>query len=261
MLASLWISKTGLSAQDTALSTISNNLANISTTGFKKDRPEFEDLLYQIKRQPGGLSTQNTRLPSGLQIGTGVRVLATQKIFSQGDSINTGNTFDMMIQGEGFFRVQLPDGTLGYTRKGAFELNDAGDLVTPEGYLLDPQINVQGATQVSIDANGNVEAILNEDSANPQIVGTIQLSRFVNPAGLQAVGGTLFKETAASGAPAEGQPGLDGMGRTIQGMLEASNVSAVEELVNMITTQRAYEMNSKVISTADQMLGFVTQQL
>ncbi len=261
MLAALWISKTGLNAQDLSLSTISNNLANISTTGFKKDRANFEDLLYQIKRQPGGLSTADTRLPSGLQIGSGVRVVGTEKIFTQGDMDVTDNTLDVAIQGDGFFRVQMPDGSIGYTRDGSFQLDSDGNIVTSDGYLLDPEINVANATQITIGTNGDVEVVLNGDTANPQVAGTIQISTFVNPAGLQAVGNNLFKETAASGAPNDGTPGDDGFGTTSQGMLESSNVNAAEELVKLITTQRAYEMNSKVVSTADEMLSYVTQQL
>ncbi|MFP8965819.1 flagellar basal-body rod protein FlgG [Pokkaliibacter sp. CJK22405] len=261
MLASLWIGKTGLSAQETALSTISNNLANISTTGFKKDRPNFEDLLYQIKRQPGGLTSENTRLPSGLQIGSGVRVGINEKIFTQGDLETTDNSLDVAINGDGFLRVLLPDGTIGYTRDGNLSLDADGNIVNQSGYPMDPQINVADATQITISGDGQVEVVINGDTANPQVAGQLQLTTFVNPAGLQDMGGDIYKETVASGAPNDGVPGEDGRGTLIQGMLESSNVNAAEELVNLITTQRAYEMNSKAISTADQMLSFVTQQL
>ncbi|HCL3239839.1 TPA: flagellar hook-basal body complex protein [Pseudomonas aeruginosa] len=216
MLSALWVSKTGLSAQDMNLTTISNNLANVSTTGFKRDRAEFQDLLYQIRRQPGGQSTQDSELPSGLQLGTGVRVVGTQKIFTPGSLQTTEQPLDMAVNGRGFFQVLLPDGT------------------------------------VSVTTTGN---------AQPQVIGNIQTADFINPAGLQAIGNNLFLETGSSGAPQVGTPGLNGLGTVAQNTLENSNVNVVEELVNMITTQRAYEMNSKVISTADQMLSFVTQNL
>ena len=258
MLSALWVSKTGLSAQDIALTTISNNLANVSTTGFKKDRAVFQDLLYQIQKQPGAQASQETQLPSGLQLGTGVRAAGTQKVFTTGDLQITDN---VAINGRGFLQVQLPDGTLGYSRDGQFHLDANGQIVTAKGDPIQPAMTVPEAAQsVTIGSDGTVSVQLAGD-VNPTEIGNIQLVDFVNPAGLQAVGGNLFRETAASGAPQEGTPGLNGLGTVEQGALENSNVNVVEELVNMISTQRAYEMNSKVISTADQMLQFVSQNL
>ena len=261
MHPALWVSKTGLSAQDIKLSTISNNLANVNTTGFKRDRAVFQDLLYQVNRQPGGLNTQNSELPSGLQLGTGVRVVGTTKQFSQGNLQITEQPLDLAINGRGFLQIQLPDGQMAYTRDGQFQLNSDGDVVTPDGYLLEPAINVpENATNITIGKDGTVTAVT-DDQASPINLGQITLVDFINPQGLQAIGNNLFKATNSSGDPTEGEPGLSGLGTLEQGSIESSNVEVVEELVNMITTQRAYEMNSKVISTADQMLSFVTQQL
>ncbi|KHL68391.1 MULTISPECIES: flagellar basal-body rod protein FlgG [Pseudomonas] len=261
MLPALWVSKTGLSAQDMNLTTISNNLANVSTTGFKKDRAEFQDLLYQVRRQPGANTTQDTELPSGLQLGTGVRIVGTQKNFNPGSLQTTDQPLDMAINGRGFFQILTPDGTVAYTRDGTFHLNSEGQVVTASGYALEPAIVVPPETQTfTVGEDGTVSITVAGDAA-VQVIGNIQTADFINPAGLQAVGGNLFLETAASGAPQVGQPGVNGLGSVLQETLENSNVSTVEELVNMITTQRAYEMNSKVISTADSMLGFVTQQL
>lgn len=261
MLPALWVSKTGLSAQDMNLTTISNNLANVSTTGFKKDRAEFQDLLYQVRRQPGAASTQDTQLPSGLQLGTGVRIVGTQKIFNPGSLQTTDQPLDMAINGRGFFQILTPDGTVAYTRDGTFHLNSEGQVVTANGFPLEPAIVVPPETQsFTVGEDGTVSITVAGDAA-VQVIGNIQIADFINPAGLQAVGNNLFLETAASGAPQVGQPGMNGLGSVLQETLENSNVSTVEELVNMITTQRAYEMNSKVISTADSMLGFVTQQL
>ena len=239
MHGALFVAKTGLSAQDTSLKVISNNLANVSTVGFKKDRAVFEDLLYQTVRQPGAETAEGNQLPSGLQLGNGVRVVGTQKMFSTGEIQVTDETFDVAINGRGFFQVTMPNGDIGYTRNGQFHLNSDNELVT---------------------ADGTVEVVVAGD-ATPTQIGTLEIADFVNPQGLQAIGQNLFLETAASGAPQVAQPGEEGLGILRQGMLEASNVNAVEELVNMITTQRAYEINSKVISTADEMLSFVTQQL
>ena len=261
MLAALWVSKTGLSAQDTMLTTISNNLANVSTTGFKRDRPEFEDLLYQIKRQPGGQSTQDTQLPSGLQLGTGVRVVGTQKIFTEGTLQTTDQPLDMAVNGRGFFQILMPDGNIGYTRDGSFHLDADGQIVTSNGFPLEPGIVLPDDVQtLTIGEDGTVSISV---FGNPGIqqIGNIQTSDFINPAGLQSIGNNLFLETAASGAPQNGNPGENGLGTVLQNTLENSNVSVVEELVNMITTQRAYEMNSKVISTADQMLQYISQNL
>jgi len=261
MLPALWVSKTGLSAQDMNLTTISNNLANVSTTGFKKDRAEFQDLLYQIRRQPDGQSTQDSELPSGLQLGTGVRIVGTQKQFTAGSLQTTEQPLDMAINGRGFFQVLLPDGTVSYSRDGSFHLNAEGQIVTSNGYALEPAIVVPPETQTFTVGEDGTVSVTTLGSPAPQIISDLQAAGFVNPAGLQAMGSNLFLETAASGAPQVSTPGLNGLGTVLQNTLENSNVSVVEELVNMITTQRAYEMNSKVISTADQMLSFVTQQL
>lgn len=261
MHPALWVSKTGLSAQDTNMSTISNNLANVNTTGFKRDRAVFQDLLYQINRQPGGLNTENSELPSGLQLGTGVRVVGTAKQFSQGNLQITEQPLDMAVNGRGFFQVLMPDGIIAYTRDGQFQLNSDGDVVTPDGYPLEPAISVpENATNLTIGKDGTVTAIV-DDQASPVNLGQITLVDFINPQGLQAVGNNLFRETNASGDPSEGEAGINGLGSIEQGTIESSNVEVVEELVNMITTQRAYEMNSKVVSTTDQMLQFVTNNI
>ncbi|AZV25940.1 flagellar basal-body rod protein FlgG [Pseudomonas syringae] len=261
MLPALWVAKTGLSAQDTNLTTISNNLANVSTTGFKRDRAEFQDLLYQIKRQPGAQSTQDSELPSGLQLGTGVRIVGTQKNFTAGSLQATEQPLDMAIDGRGFFQILQPDGTTSYTRDGTFHLDSNGQIVNASGFALEPAIVIpNNAQSFTVGTDGTVSITVPGNPA-AQVIGNLQTADFINPAGLQAVGNNLFLETAASGAPQVGTPGLNGFGTTLQNTLETSNVSTVEEMVNMITTQRAYEMNSKVISTADQMLSFVTQNL
>ena len=261
MLPALWVAKTGLSAQDTNLTTISNNLANVSTTGFKRDRAEFQDLLYQIKRQPGAQSTQDSELPSGLQLGTGVRIVGTQKNFTAGSLQTTEQPLDMAIDGRGFFQILQPDGTTSYTRDGTFHLDSNGQIVNASGFALEPAIVIpNNAQSFTVGTDGTVSITVPGNPA-AQVIGNLQTADFINPAGLQAVGNNLFLETAASGAPQIGTPGLNGFGTTLQNTLETSNVSTVEEMVNMITTQRAYEMNSKVISTADQMLSFVTQNL
>ncbi len=261
MHAALYVSKTGLSAQDTQLTTISNNLANASTVGFKRDAAVFEDLLYQITRQPGAQSTQDTTLPSGLQLGTGVRVVGTQKQFSEGSLQITDQPLDLAVSGRGFFQITQPDGNTAYTRNGQFHLNSDGNIVNANGLLLDPVITVpQNTSTITIGTDGTVSAnIVGEEI--PQQIGTIQTVDFINPGGLQAIGGNLFFETAASGNPITGTPGQDGLGEILQGTLENSNVDIVEEMVNMITTQRVYELNSKVVSTADQMLQFISQNL
>ncbi|BAP44150.1 flagellar basal-body rod protein FlgG [Pseudomonas sp. 21LCFQ02] len=262
MLPALYVAKTGLAAQDTNLTTISNNLANVSTTGFKRDRAEFQDLLYQIKRQPGAQSTQDSELPSGLQVGTGVRIVGTQKSFVAGSLQTTENPLDMAINGRGFFQIMQPDGTIGYTRDGTFHLDANGQIVTSNGFALEPAVVVpQGAQTFTVAQDGTVSITLPGATATPQVIGNIQTAEFINPAGLQAIGGNLYLETASSGAPNVGQPGLNGLGPVLQNTLENSNVSTVEELVDMITTQRAYEMNSKVISTADQMMQNLVQNL
>lgn len=260
MNQALWISKTGLSAQDTRLATISNNLANSSTVGFKRDSVVFEDLLYQIRRQPGAQSSQNTQLPSGLQVGTGVRVIGTEKEFSAGSVQVTDKSLDISIVGRGFFEVLLPDGSTAYTRNGQFQLSADGEVVNARGLVLQPSITVpDDAQSISISSDGIVEST--SLAGGTSTLGTLTVTNFVNPTGLQAIGSNLFVETVASGSPTQGTPGSQGLGSLEQGSLENSNVDVVEELVTMITTQRAYEMNSKVISTADQMLQFVSQNL
>ena len=261
MPASLWIAKTGLDAQQTRMSVISNNLANVSTTGFKRSRPQFEDLLYQNVRQTGAQTAQNTQLPSGLVLGTGVRTVSTAKLFTQGSIVQTGNNLDLAINGRGFFQITMPDGTAGYTRDGSFQLNSEGQVVTSNGYLLQPAITVPtGAQSITVGRDGTVNVQIAGQVA-PQQVGQIQTTDFLNPAGLQAIGENLFLESAASGAAQTGNPDADGLGSLMQGALETSNVNVVEEMVDMIETQRAYEMNSKAISTTDQMLQYINQNL
>jgi len=238
-----------------------NNLANASTQGFKRDRVVFEDLLYQIQRQPGALTSEDTQLPSGMQLGTGVRVVGTQKQFTPGSLQISGQSLDVAIDGRGFLQILQPDGTLSYTRAGQLHLNGEGQIVSASGLLLEPNITVpDNADNLTIGTDGIVNAFVPGQAA-PQVLGNIQLVDFVNPGGLQAIGSNLFVETASSGNPITGTPGENGLGEIKQGMLENSNVDIVEEMVNMITTQRAYEMNSKIVSTADQMLQFVTQNL
>jgi len=261
MNGALWVSKTGLAAQDTALKTISNNLANVNTNGFKRDRAVFQDLLYQIKTQPGGQSSQNSEIPSGLQLGTGVRVVGTQKVFSEGNLEVTEQPLDIAVNGRGFFQILLPDGTLSYTRDGQFHLDSEGNVVTGNGYALEPAITVpDNTTNLTISTDGIV-SVTEAGNATPTEIGNLTLVDFINPAGLEAIGNNLFLQTGSSGDPQEGTPGIDGLGTTEQGMIETSNVEIVEEMVNMITTQRAYEMNAKVVTTADQMLQYVTQNL
>jgi flagellar basal-body rod protein FlgG len=261
MNPALWIAKTGLEAQQTRMGVVSNNLANVSTTGFKRDRAVFEDLLYQNVRQPGAQTSQDTTLPSGLMRGTGVRTVATEKLHTQGNLTQTGNSLDVAIEGRGFFQILRPDGTLGYTRDGSFKMDAQGQLVTSNGYVVQPTITVpSGAQSITIGVDGTVSVAI-QGSAAPTQIGTLQLADFVNPAGLQPVGENLFLETAASGTPQVGNPGLSGVGTVIQGSLESSNVNVVEEMVNMIETQRAYEINSKAVATSDQMLQYINQNL
>ncbi|MFC1683942.1 flagellar basal-body rod protein FlgG [Pseudomonadota bacterium] len=261
MYRPLWIAKTGLDAQQMRMSVISNNLANVNTTGFKRDRAVFEDLIYQNVRQVGAQSTEDTELPSGLAIGTGVRTVATAKLHSQGNLQKTENSFDMAIQGRGFFQVLHPDGSIVYTRDGTFGMSSTGEIVNSNGYALEPSITVPDNTlSVTIGSDGVVSAMVAGNAAPTQL-GSIQLADFINPTGLEAVGDNLFRESGASGAPQVTTPGQDGTGTILQAFLEASNVNVVEELVNMIETQRAYEMNSKAISTTDEMLSYVNNQL
>ncbi|VAW65079.1 Flagellar basal-body rod protein FlgG [hydrothermal vent metagenome] len=261
MNPALWVSKTGLDAQQTRLSLISNNLANVNTTGFKRDQAIFQDLIYQNKRQAGGQVTQDTRAPSGFSTGTGVRIVATQKLHTQGNITQTGNALDMAILGRGFFQIQQSDGTTSYTRDGTFQIDANGQVVTSQGQFIQPSLTIPSDTQsITIGQDGTV-SVLTGNNTSPTQIGNIQLADFVNPAGLQPDGNNLFIETASSGSPLTGTPGLTGLGTLESGAVETSNVNVVEELVNMIETQRAYEMNSKVISTADQMLQYVSNNL
>ena len=261
MDTALWAAKTGLDAQQTRMSVTAHNLANVSTTGFKKGRAAFEDLLYQNVRQVGSSTSQDTEMPTGLQLGTGVRIVSTEKSYMQGSLSQTENALDLAIEGHGFFQIQMPDGTLAYTRDGDFELSSQGQLVTSSGYVVQPGINIpQGTQTISVGNDGVVTVQIAGQSA-PTQVGSIQLYDFINPPGLQARGENLLMESAASGPAQAGTPGLNGLGQIQQGALESSNVNVVEELVNMIETQRAYEMNSKAIQTTDQMLEYVTNNL
>lgn len=259
MLRSLHIARTGMDAQQTQLDVVSNNLANVSTVGFKKSRAVFEDLLYQTMRQPGAQSSQTSQLPSGFQLGVGVRTVATEKLFTQGALTQTNNQYDVAINGRGFFQIQMPDGTVAYTRDGSFQLDSQGNMVTASGYPLSPNIQIPAnATTVTIGRDGVVNVTV-PGSTTPTSPGSLQLATFINPAGLQSAGENLFIETASSGAPIVNAPGTDGMGVLNQSFIESSNVNVAEELVNMIISQRAYELNSRAISTSDQMLQKLTQ--
>jgi flagellar basal-body rod protein FlgG len=259
MIRSLWITRTGLDSQQFQLDITSNNLANVSTNGFKRARAVFEDLLYQTLRQPGASSTAQTQIPAGLQVGTGVRPVSSPRVFTQGNLTQTGNSLDVAIQGEGFFQIQLPDGTLAYTRDGAFQKDSQGQVVTANGYPISPAIVIpSNATSITIGTDGTV-SVVQTGSPTPVQVGQIQLASFVNTGGLQSMGQNLFLETASSGTATPNTPGTNGVGLLNQGYVETSNVNVVEELVNMITTQRAYEINSRSIQTSDQMLARLTQ--
>lgn len=259
MIRSLWIAKTGLDAQQTNIDVISNNLSNVSTNGYKRSRPVFEDLLYQTLRQPGAQSSQQTQLPSGLQLGTGVRPVAVEKIFTQGNLQQTGNNLDLAVSGKGMFQILMPDGATAYTRDGSFQIDSQGQMVTASGYPLQPAITIpSNALTVTIAKDGTV-SVTQPNVPAPTQIGSVQLAGFINPTGLQAVGENLFLETAASGAPSANTPGTNGLGGLSQGYLETSNVNVVEEMVNMIQAQRAYEINSKAITTSDQMLQKLTQ--
>jgi flagellar basal-body rod protein FlgG len=261
MTSALHTARSGLDAQDMRMQVISNNLANVNTTGFKRDRAEFESLLYQNYKQAGAQSSQNSTYATGLNIGTGVKVTGTERLLEQGSLQQTANPTDMAVDGQGFFQVLRPDGQTVYTRDGSFKLSSEGKLVTQEGYALQPDITIpQGAQTLTIGKDGTVSVTLQGD-ANPSQIGQVQLANFLNPAGLQPLGGNMFAETASSGSPLVGTPGADGLGNVNQNMLESSNVNMVEEMVNMIETQRAYEINSKVINTVDGMMQYVTQNL
>ena len=254
MMRALWTAATGMQAQQANIDTISNNLANVSTNGFKKSRTDFADLMYQTVRQAGSDSGPDTMLPTGIQMGSGVRQVANSKIHLQGNFQSTGNALDMAIEGEGFFQVTMPDGTISYTRDGSFKKDGDGRVCTSEGYLLEPAITVpQEATDISISSDGQVTVKLPNQTA-AQNIGQLQVARFVNPAGLDSIGRNLYRETAASGAPTVSNPGVDGAGTIASQYLEMSNVQVVEEMVNMIVAQRAYEVNSKAIQTSDTML-------
>ena len=259
MIRSLWIARTGLDAQQTQLDVIANNLANVSTNGFKRSRAIFEDLLYQNLRQAGAQSSQQTQIPTGLQLGTGVRPVSTAHIFTQGNLQKTDGALDIAVQGNGFFQILLPDGTTGYTRDGSFVKDNQGQIVSANGYPLQPAITIpDSALSLTIGTDGTVSITQSGSAATTQI-GSIQLATFINPTGLQSIGQNTFLETASSGTPTPNTPGSNGAGVTNQGYVETSNVNVAEELVTMIQTQRAYELNSKVVSTSDAMLGRLTQ--
>ncbi|OON40691.1 flagellar basal-body rod protein FlgG [Izhakiella australiensis] len=259
MISSLWIAKTGLDAQQTNMDVIANNLANVSTNGFKRQRAVFEDLMYQTLRQPGAQSSDQTNLPSGLQIGTGTRPVSTERLHTQGNLSKTDNSKDVAVNGLGFFQVQMPDGSTAYTRDGSFQTDQNGQLVTNAGFPIQPGITIPAnAISMTISRDG-VVSVTQQGNAQPVQVGQLTLSTFMNDAGLESVGENLYQETQASGAPTESNPGQNGTGTLYQGYVETSNVNVAEELVTMIQTQRAYEINSKAVSTSDQMLAKLTQ--
>jgi len=261
MEPALWISKSGLEAQDKNIATIANNLANVNTTGFKKDRAQFEDLIYQNFRKAGAQSSQSTQIPTGINMGTGVHLVATEKMFQQGGIQSTGNALDIAIQGRGFLTVLMPDGTQAYTRDGSLKTDSTGQIVNSNGYPIQPSMTIPAqTTSLTIGNDGTVSASVAGSSA-PTVIGNIQLSDFINPAGLQPIGQNLFQETAGSGSPLIDAPGKSGLGTVLQDSLEASNVNVVEELVNMIQAQRAYEITSKSIQTVDNMLQYLTQTI
>ena len=259
MIRSLWIAKTGLDAQQTQLDVITNNLANVGTNGFKRSRAVFEDLLYQTIRQPGAQSSQQTQLPSGLQLGTGVRAVAAERLYTQGNLQQTGNDKDVAIQGVGFFQVLMPDGSTAYTRDGSFQVDNQGQLVTSSGFLVQPPVpSPADALSLTFSRDGTV-TVTQPGSLQPNQVGVIELASFINPAGLEAKGENMFFETAASGAPNINVPDNNGMGYLAQHYVETSNVNVVEEMTNMIQAQRAYEISSKAVTASDQMLQKLTQ--
>jgi flagellar basal-body rod protein FlgG len=261
MNLALWAAKTGLDAQNTRMAVISNNLANTNTTGFKSGRAAFQDLMYQNIRQVGAQSTQNTQYATGLTLGTGVRIVATEKDYSQGSVLQTNNSLDMSVNGRGFLQITMPDGTIAYTRDGAFSLDNQGNVVTASGYPLQPAINVPAGSQSVTIGNDGVVTVKTAANAKGTQVGQIQLADFINEQGLQPIGNNLLVESAASGAAQVGTAGTNGLGNLQQGALETSNVNSVTELVSMIECQRSYEMNSKAISATDQMLQYTTTNL
>lgn len=254
MLRSLFIAATGMEAQKLNIDVIANNLANVNTSGFKKSRADFQDLIYQTIRSAGGASAEGAQIPSGIQVGLGVKPVAVQKIFQQGDFAQTGNSLDLVIEGDGFFQVLMPDGTVAYTRAGAFKLDSEGRVVNSDGYPLEPGITIPANTlSITVGSDGKI-TVMQAGSTAPVEIGQIELARFMNPAGLNAMGRNLFLPTAASGEPTTGTPSQDGLGTISQGFLELSNVNVVEEMVNMIVSQRAYEINSKAVQASDEML-------
>lgn len=254
MIRSLFIAATGMNSHQLNMDVIANNLANINTTGYKKSRADFQELLYQDKVTPGSVSSEGSVAPTGIQVGLGVKPMAVQKIFLQGDYINTGNPLDFAIEGAGFFPVVKPDGELAYTRSGAFKLDGDGNIVNSNGLLLEPAVNIPpDALNITVGKDGTV-SVLQDGSSAPVTVGNIEIAKFVNPGGLRAVGGNLYEETNASGAPITGTPGSEGRGSISQSFLETSNVDIVEEMINLIISQRAYEINSKAVQAADSML-------
>lgn len=259
MNPAMWISKTGVQAQDAKLQTIANNLANVNTVGFKRDRAVFEDLFYQVEQQPGAQRADNTLSPSGVQLGNGTHLVGTQKVFTNGSIQTTSQPLDVAISGNGFLQVRRPDGEPAYTRAGQLQVDATGTLVNASGLPLVPQITVPAnATAITIGENGMVSATI-PGTAQPSELGQLTLTSFVNPTGLLALGENLFQETAASGQATEGNPGTGAFGKLRQGALEGSNVQVVEEMVDMIAAQRTYEMNTKVLSAADNMLQYLAQ--
>jgi len=254
MLRSLFIAATGMEAQKLNIDVVANNLANVNTVGFKKSRADFQELLYQDLKTPGAAASEGNQIPSGIQIGLGVKPVAVQKIFLQGDFIQTGNKLDLVIEGDGFFQISMPDGTISYTRSGAFKLDSDGRVVNSDGYPLEPAITIPANTvSITMSSDGKI-SVLEAGSTTPTELGQIELARFINPAGLRALGKNLFSLTAASGEPTTGTPGTEGIGTLVQGFIEMSNVNIVEEMVNMIVSQRAYEINSKAVQASDEML-------
>ena len=254
MMRSLFIAATGMEAQKLNIDVISNNLANVNTAGFKKSRADFQDLLYQTIRLPGATSAEGSQIPSGIQVGMGVKPVAVQKIFQQGDFAQTGNSLDLVIEGNGFFQILMPDGTTSYTRSGAFKLDSEGRIVNSDGYPLEPAITIpSNTTSISVSTDGKI-SVTQPGVNTPTQIGQIETAGFINPGGLNALGKNLFQQTASSGDPTTGNPGTNGLGTISQGFIELSNVNIVEEMVNMIASQRAYEINSKSIQASDQML-------
>jgi flagellar basal-body rod protein FlgG len=254
MMRSLFIAATGMEAQKLNVDVIANNLANVNTVGFKKSRADFQELLYQDLKTPGAVASEGNQIPSGIQTGLGVKPVAVQKIFQQGDFVQTGNKLDLVIEGDGFFQISMPDGNTSYTRSGAFKLDSEGRVVNSDGYPLEPAITIPANTvSVTVSADGKI-SVLEAGATTTTEIGQIELARFINPAGLRALGKNLFSTTAASGEPTTGTPGTEGIGTLAQGFIEMSNVNIVEEMVNMIVSQRAYEINSKAVQASDEML-------